>query len=189
MQRFVQDPEHPSILYNHDNEYLHYQDDWYILAFKPDSYALIYYRGENDAWKGYGGATLYTRSPNIPEEIIPEVKEAAERAGLDWGKFKVTDNSCGPHPPAAESLVEEVEKELVMVEGVIEKELVSFGKGFTVLEKKLEGRLEVLEREVEKEEMELAREAKKAARMIAKFEREADGDGGNPILNFFFGKE
>jgi hypothetical protein len=57
-----------------------------------------------------------------------------------------------------------------------------------VLEKKLEGRLEVLEREVEKEEMELAREAKKAARMIEKFEREADGDGGNPILNFFFGK-
>lgn len=28
MQRFVQDPIHPGILYNHDNEYLHYKDDW-----------------------------------------------------------------------------------------------------------------------------------------------------------------
>lgn len=28
VQRFVQDPVHPGILYNHDNEYLHYQDDW-----------------------------------------------------------------------------------------------------------------------------------------------------------------
>jgi violaxanthin de-epoxidase len=27
-QRFVQDPAYPGILYNHDNEYLHYQDDW-----------------------------------------------------------------------------------------------------------------------------------------------------------------
>ncbi|KAL3030662.1 hypothetical protein AAZX31_03G232500 [Glycine max] len=27
-QRFVQDPSYPGILYNHDNEYLHYQDDW-----------------------------------------------------------------------------------------------------------------------------------------------------------------
>ena len=29
VQRFVQDPVQPGILYNHDNEYLHYQDDWY----------------------------------------------------------------------------------------------------------------------------------------------------------------
>lgn len=28
VQRFVQDPTQPGILYNHDNEYLHYQDDW-----------------------------------------------------------------------------------------------------------------------------------------------------------------
>lgn len=30
MQKFVQDPNQPGILYNHDNEYLHYQDDWYF---------------------------------------------------------------------------------------------------------------------------------------------------------------
>jgi violaxanthin de-epoxidase len=27
-QSFVQDPEKPGILYNHDNEMLHYEDDW-----------------------------------------------------------------------------------------------------------------------------------------------------------------
>jgi violaxanthin de-epoxidase len=28
LQTFIQDKEKPSILYNHGNEYLHYQDDW-----------------------------------------------------------------------------------------------------------------------------------------------------------------
>ena len=60
-QMFVQDENNPAVLYNHDNEYLHYEDDWYILGYKPDDYVLIYYIGNNDAWKGYGGATLYTR--------------------------------------------------------------------------------------------------------------------------------
>ncbi|XP_056165673.1 violaxanthin de-epoxidase, chloroplastic-like [Syzygium oleosum] len=53
VQRFVQDPEQPGILYNHDNEYLHYQDDWYILSSKtenkPDDHIFVYYRGRNDA--------------------------------------------------------------------------------------------------------------------------------------------
>jgi violaxanthin de-epoxidase len=30
VQEFVQDKESPGILYNHDNEFLHYQDDWYV---------------------------------------------------------------------------------------------------------------------------------------------------------------
>lgn len=28
IQTFVQNPESPAILYNHDNDYLHYEDDW-----------------------------------------------------------------------------------------------------------------------------------------------------------------
>ena len=28
--RFVQDKEQQGVLYNHDNDYLHYQDDWHI---------------------------------------------------------------------------------------------------------------------------------------------------------------
>ncbi len=57
----LQDMVKPAVLYNHDNEYLHYEDDWYILASKPDEYVVVYYRGNNDAWKGYGGAVIYTR--------------------------------------------------------------------------------------------------------------------------------
>lgn len=49
------------MLRNRGNEYLHYEDDWYILGFKPNKYALIYYKGNNDAWQGYGGATVYTK--------------------------------------------------------------------------------------------------------------------------------
>lgn len=37
MQRFVQDSERPGILFNHNNEYLHYEDDWYAsIAFLYD---------------------------------------------------------------------------------------------------------------------------------------------------------
>jgi hypothetical protein len=56
-----QDETKPAVLYNHGNEYLHYEDDWYILAQKPDEYVVVYYKGNNDAWQGYGGAVVYTR--------------------------------------------------------------------------------------------------------------------------------
>ena len=36
----MQDAENPAIMYNHGNEYLHYQDDWYILGYKPDTYVV-----------------------------------------------------------------------------------------------------------------------------------------------------
>ena len=51
----------PAVLYNGGNEYLHYEDTWYILSSKPDEYVLVYYVGNNDAWKGYGGGTVYSR--------------------------------------------------------------------------------------------------------------------------------
>lgn len=35
----VQDPENPAKLYNHDNQYLHYEDDWYIVKSVPEEYA------------------------------------------------------------------------------------------------------------------------------------------------------
>eukprot|EP00879_Flechtneria_rotunda_P023771 GHRR01025168.1.p1 GENE.GHRR01025168.1~~GHRR01025168.1.p1 ORF type:complete len:349 (+),score=86.61 GHRR01025168.1:2588-3634(+) len=70
IQMFKQDPEKPALLYNHDNEYLHYQDDWYILAYKPDTYVVIYYKGSNDAWDGYGGAVVYTKARQLPQVSI-----------------------------------------------------------------------------------------------------------------------
>lgn len=44
--------EDPALLLNRGNDYLHYEDDWYIVGSKPDVYQFIYYKGNNDAWKG-----------------------------------------------------------------------------------------------------------------------------------------
>ncbi len=50
---------------------------------------------------------LCCRSSTLPEQYIPEISEALTKAGLKWSDFKVTDNTCGPHPPQ-ESLAQEV---------------------------------------------------------------------------------
>merc|ERR1719491_1780201 len=102
VQRFVQDPKQPGHLINHDNEYLHYQDDWWIIDYADDDnkegvppFAFVYYRGENDAWIGYGGVVIYTRDSKMPPELIPRLKEAAKKVNFDWDKdFKLTDNTC-----------------------------------------------------------------------------------------------
>ncbi|WIA11647.1 hypothetical protein OEZ85_011750 [Tetradesmus obliquus] len=183
IQTFVQDKDKNSILYNHGNEYLHYQDDWYILASKPDSYVVIYYKGTNDAWDGYGGATIYTRERQLPEELIPELTAAVEKVGFKWSDFTVTDNSCKPHPPA-KSLVQEIEDEAGVLEkglekeaGVLEKDLeqglTSFGKGFTVLEQKLEQELTAEEEAVRKE---IREEIRAAEKLLAKVEKQVEDE-------------
>ncbi|KAK7258586.1 hypothetical protein RIF29_24167 [Crotalaria pallida] len=169
VQRFVQDPSYPGILYNHDNEYLHYQDDWYILSSKienkPDDYIFVYYRGRNDAWDGYGGAFVYTRSAVLPESIIPELDRAAKSVGRDFSKFITTDNTCGPEPTLVERIEKKVEegeetivKEVEELEGEVEKvgktEMSLFQKlfeGFKVLQEDEENFL----RGLSKEEMEI----------------------------------
>uniref|UniRef100_A0A7S2SKA3 VDE lipocalin domain-containing protein n=1 Tax=Rhizochromulina marina TaxID=1034831 RepID=A0A7S2SKA3_9STRA len=123
VQRFKQDPSMPGVLYNHDNEYLHYQDDWYILDSDKD-FVLVYYRGRNDAWDGYGGAVLYTRQPTVPTAIIPRVEAAAERAGLDFSKFVQTDNSCRPaETDVAELRGEYAKKQLILGEKALQEQL------------------------------------------------------------------
>lgn len=199
MQRFVQqDPATPAILFNGGNEFLHYEDTWYVLASKPDEYVFIYYRGNNDAWQGYGGATVYTRENSLPEDYVPELQAAAEKAGLDWSQFKLTDNTCPAHPPQRSlkqrlalgaqrevALVTQLAgKKLEEVEYGMEDNLRSFGKGFTVLERdvastlraeesRFEEKLLTLSAEAQREAEELEKEAKEAARMIKRFEMEA----------------
>lgn len=169
VQKFMQDPKYPGILYNHDNEYLHYQDDWYILSSKvensPDDYIFVYYKGSNDAWDGYGGSVLYTRSAVLPESIIPELQTAAQKVGRDFNTFIKTDNTCGPEPPLVERLekkVEEGEKTIIKeveeieqeVEKVREKEVSLFSRlfeGFKELQQDEENFL----RELSKEEMDI----------------------------------
>ena len=102
LQSFVQDPKQPSHLVNHDNEYLHYKDDWWIIDYEYDDnkdgvppFAFVYYRGSNDAWDGYGGVVVYTRAASLPEELIPRLRVAAKKVGFDFDRdFTVTDNTC-----------------------------------------------------------------------------------------------
>ncbi|XP_038986927.1 violaxanthin de-epoxidase, chloroplastic isoform X1 [Phoenix dactylifera] len=169
VQRFVQDPSQPGILYNHDNEYLHYQDDWYILSSKvenkADDYIFVYYQGRNDAWNGYGGAVVYTRSAVLPETIIPELDKAARSVGRDFSKFIRTDNTCGPEPPLVERLektVEEGEKTIIREVEQIEGEVEDIGKAEVTLFQRLADGFMELKRDTEnfltglgKEEMEV----------------------------------
>lgn len=112
LQQFVQDPANPAHLINHDNEYLHYKDDWYIVDYEYDDnkdgvppFAFVYYRGSNDAWDGYGGVVVYTRDAKLPDSLIPRLRVAAEKVGFDFDKdFTITDNSC-PTIKEGEALV------------------------------------------------------------------------------------
>jgi hypothetical protein len=119
--------------------------------------------------------------------LVPTLQSAAEAAGLDWSKLQLTDNSCPAKPPTKgplEELESDIEKAERFAEGRIEAleealapELTSFGRGFTILEKKVED----LETRVIKElsadeaavEAELRTEADAAARMIRRFAAEA----------------
>lgn len=69
---------------------------------------FIYYRGKNDAWDGYGGAVVYTKSSTLPTSIIPELGAAAKKVNLDFKKFTTTDNTCGPEPPLLARLEKKV---------------------------------------------------------------------------------
>ncbi|KAF3452412.1 hypothetical protein FNV43_RR02845 [Rhamnella rubrinervis] len=181
-QKFVQDPTQPGILYNHDNEYLHYQDDWYILSSKvdnkPDDYIFVYYRGRNDAWDGYGGAVVYTRSSVLPESIVPELQKAAKSVGRDFSTFIGTDNTCGPEPPLVERLekkLEEGEKTIIEEVEQIEGEVEKVGKTeMTLFQKLAEGLNELKQdeenflRELSKEEMDILNDLKMEANEVEK---------------------
>lgn len=132
---------------------------------KPDDYVFVYYRGRNDAWDGYGGAVLYTRSAVLPESIVPELDRAAKSVGRDFSQFKRTDNTCGPEPSLVERLEKKVEegeqtivREVEQLEGEVEKIektektlLQRLAEGFKVFQEDEENFL----RGLSKEEMEI----------------------------------
>ncbi|KAF6166356.1 hypothetical protein GIB67_034907 [Kingdonia uniflora] len=186
VQKFVQDSLRPGILYNHDNEFLHYQDDWYILSSKienkPDDYVFVYYRGKNDAWDGYGGAFVYTRNNVLPESIVPELERATKNVGRDFSTFIRTDNTCGPEPPLVERLEKTVEqgertiiREVEEIEGEVEKEVEKVEKTeMTLFQRLLDGLKELQQDEenilkgLSDEEMELLKDLKMEAGEIEK---------------------
>ena len=125
IQRFVEDEKQPGILYNHDNEYLHYQDDWYVLDYdggkgdkdSKDAFVLVYYRGRNDAWDGYGGAVLYTRTPYASKAVNERCAEACKKAGIDFAAFRVPDNSCSAESASERLLLREKYASKVLLVG------------------------------------------------------------------------
>lgn len=121
----------------------------------------MYYRGRNDAWDGYGGAVLYTRSKVVPESIVPELERAAKSVGRDFSTFIRTDNTCGPEPP----LVERIEKTVEQGEKTIIREV-----------QEIEGEIEGEVKELEEEEVTL-------------FKRLTDGlmEVKQDLMNFFQG--
>lgn len=154
----------------------------YILSSKienkPDDYIFVYYRGRNDAWDGYGGAVLYTRSAVLPETIIPELEKAAKSVGRDFNKFIRTDNTCGPEPSLVERLEKKVEegeetiaREVEQLEGEVERvgrtEMTLFQKlaeGFKALQEDEENFL----RGLSEEEMDLLKQLEMEASEVEK---------------------
>lgn len=154
----------------------------YILSAqvenKPDDYIFVYYRGRNDAWDGYGGSVIYTRSAVLPESIIPQLEKAAKNVGRDFNTFIRTDNTCGPEPPLVERLektVEEGEEIIVKEVEEIEQEVESFKNTEASLFQRLaEGFQELIKdkdyflKELSKEEMEILSELKLEASEVEK---------------------
>ncbi|KAG6543532.1 hypothetical protein Mapa_015026 [Marchantia paleacea] len=183
VQNFVQDESQSGILRNHGNEFLHYQDDWYILASqienKPDDFVFVYYRGKNDAWDGYGGSVIYTRSRTLPSSIIPKLTAAAKSVGLDFNKFTTTDNTCGPEPPlfarlektlekGEQAIVKEVQELEQTVENAGKQELMLLGKGAQELKREEEELLASLGKEEKALLDELQMEASDIERLFGK---------------------
>lgn len=154
VQTFIQDKDQPGLLKNHDNEFLHYQDDWYVIDYEPEGtktspFAFIYYRGSNDAWDGYGGVVVYTRSASLPADIIPRLKLAAEKVGFDYDKdFTKTDNSCKVQTDSERVILREkfAGKALIQSEEQLQQEIVRARNLVVSEEKTLVKEIQVLER-------------------------------------------
>ena len=163
VQEFVQDPKRPGILSNHDNDFLHYEDDWYITGYVPDKYVFVYYRGNNDAWRGYGGAVVYSPERTIPAEQLDNIRADAKKVGLDFdAQFIITNNSCEPGVERPDSLRIEIQEETRMLEKALDAE-------FKVLEGKLATEEKLLERTIQRDKVKIIDELRAMEAATQKF--------------------
>mmetsp|Transcript_12781 Transcript_12781/g.30040 ORF Transcript_12781/g.30040 Transcript_12781/m.30040 type:complete len:195 (+) Transcript_12781:1003-1587(+) len=178
----------PNRTHSFARRYLHYKDDWYILDSDKDFF-LVYYRGSNDAWDGYGGAFLYTREPTVPPALVPRLEAAAKRANLNFDDFVRTDNTCPTLDPKDIPQLREryAKKELILTEDALaqqvtavrgnavsaisseEKEAV---KAISKLEKLAENDVRQLEKVLEKEAIVIEKE-------VIVIEKEVEKDVGS----------
>jgi len=184
VQEFIQDPKVPAIMYNHDNEFLHYEDDWYILAAREEAYWVVYYRGNNDAWDGYGGAVIYSRDPDLPKQYYKEIDEALQKVGLKFKDFTLNDNKCKPRESRVDELVNDlgfvesrVAGGLAAAETSVVKEAV---KDLNILEQEFVKDVKAVEQELEKDVKAVEKELEKD---VVAVEKEVERD-----VESFFGK-
>uniref|UniRef100_A0A7S3P6I1 VDE lipocalin domain-containing protein n=1 Tax=Amphora coffeiformis TaxID=265554 RepID=A0A7S3P6I1_9STRA len=83
---------------------LQFSENWYILGESDGSggvppFKLVAYKGHT-LQGNYEGAFVYSKEPVLPEAAKPAIREAASKAGLDFGSFTRIDNTC----PAGASL-------------------------------------------------------------------------------------
>ncbi|EEH54773.1 violaxanthin deepoxidase [Micromonas pusilla CCMP1545] len=165
VQTFYADDRTKSILHNNVNEYLHYQDDWYIPGYKEGEYVFVYYKGTNDAWDGYGGAVVYSTKPELDPAYVPELTAIGKKVGVKFSDFVVTDNSCKPEPELKLSKIADldtladdayvIEKDIAKDFGIVGKDARKFagivGKDARLLERELEKDVKSIESEIEKD--------------------------------------
>jgi len=73
---------------------LTFWENWYIIGQRdegPDPYKFVYYTGHT-LQGNYRGAFVYVRTPTLPQSIVPELTQVAERAKLKLADFCVIDN-------------------------------------------------------------------------------------------------
>lgn len=168
VQTFYADDASKSILHNNGNEYLHYQDDWYVPGFKEGEYIFVYYRGTNDAWDGYGGAVVYSTSPELKQEWVPELTRIASKVGVKFSDMIVTDNSCKPEPELKLSKIADLDTlgdDIVVVEREVGRDFRRgagfIGKEAKIVSKEVGKDARLLEREIEKDVVAIEREVEK----------------------------
>ena len=144
-----------------------------MLAERKDEYVLVYYRGTNDAWDGYGGAVVYSKEPVLNKKYYAEIDAALGKVGRSFKDFTLTDNSCR----AAETRLEEIEADLVFVEGRV---ATGIQTGATKLEQFLVDEAVAVEKEIVKDVTKVEREVVKD---VTAFEKEVAKDAKKLFFN------
>ena len=166
VQTFYADERTKSIMHNNGNEYLHYQDDWYVPGYKEGEYVFVYYKGTNDAWDGYGGAVLYTRTPNYSAAVKERATAACDKAGLGFkfADLKAPDNSCSAESASERLLLREkyASKVLLTGERALQEEVTQVRRAAAST---IQGDVKVA-----------AKAAKKLEKLVADFEATAAAD-------------
>jgi violaxanthin de-epoxidase len=127
---------------------------------------LVYYRGRNDAWDGYGGAVLYTRTPNYSASVKERATAACDKAGLGFkfADLKAPDNSCSAESASERLLLREkyASKVLLTGERALQEEVTQVRRAAAST---IQGDVKVA-----------AKAAKKLEKLVADFEATAAAD-------------